>query len=123
MKRQLSAISIATCLAASSGAALAVDPPYQADMERLAHIMGALYHLDNICLKSGQDWRADFGELMDLDEVDDDRRARLTTEFNMGYQDYFRLHVKCTDNAKMLLQRFANEGEDISRNIHTRFAE
>jgi uncharacterized protein (TIGR02301 family) len=102
---------------------IAVDPPYQQDMERLGHIMGALYHLDAICIKSEQDWRNDFAELMDLDEVDEDRRARLSAAFNTGYEDYARLHFRCTPNARAQLQLFIAEGAEITRNIHTRFAE
>ena len=123
MRRIFLAVLIVSGLAFASDAAKAVDPPYQADMERLAHIMGALYHLDHICLQSGQDWRNDFADLMELDEVDDDRRVKLVAAFNQGYSDYSRLHIKCTTNARELLQRFALEGEKISRNIHTRFAE
>lgn len=101
----------------------AVDPPYQADMERLATIMGALYHLDDLCIQSGNNWRDEFAELMDLEEVDDDRRARLTASFNNGYYDFSRLHVRCTFNAQTAMQRFIEEGAAISKNIHTRFAE
>lgn len=101
----------------------AVDPPYQDEMERLGHIMGALYHLDAICVKSEQDWRADFAELMDLDDVNEDRRARLSASFNAGYEDYARLHFRCTPNARAQLQLFVAEGAEIARNIHTRYAE
>jgi len=101
----------------------AVDPPYQADMERLATIMGALYHLDDLCIQSGNNWRDEFAELMDLEEVDNDRRERLTASFNNGYYDFSRLHVRCTFNAQTAMQRFIEEGAAISKNIHTRFAE
>lgn len=104
-------------------AVFAVDPPYQADMERLATIMGALYHLDDLCMQSGNNWRDQFAELMDLEEVDEDRRERLTASFNNGYYDFSRLHVRCTFNAQTMMKRFIEEGAEISKNIHTRFAE
>ena len=101
----------------------AVDPPYQQDMQRFATIMGALYHLDDLCAKSGNNWRNEFAELMELEEVDDDRRSRLTASFNEGYYDFSRLHLRCTPNAQLVLKRFIAEGAAIAKNIHTRFAE
>jgi len=103
--------------------ALAVDPPYQKDLQRFASIMGALYHLDELCLQSGNNWREEFAQLMDLEEVDDDRRSRLTASFNEGYGDFSRLHVRCTPNAKLATKRFIVEGAAIAKSIHTRFAE
>ncbi|MGJ8527033.1 TIGR02301 family protein [Maritalea sp.] len=102
---------------------LAIDPPYQEDMERFASIMGALYHLDDLCVQSGNDWRAEMDELMTLEEVDEDRRARLTGAFNDGYNDFSRFHVQCTQNARLAMERFVDEGANIAKNIHTRFAE
>lgn len=123
MKRVLQ-LAIAVFLSAGiASPVVAVDPPYQDDMERLGHIMGALYHLDAICLKSDQDWRGEFAELMDLDDVNEDRRARLAAAFNGGYEDYARLHFQCTTNARAQLKLFIAEGEQIARSIHTRFAE
>jgi uncharacterized protein (TIGR02301 family) len=103
--------------------AYAVDPPYQKDLERFATIMGALYHLDDLCVGSGNNWRDEFAELMDLEEVNDDRRARLTASFNDGYADFNRLHVRCTPNARLAIERFVVEGAAIAKNIHSRFAE
>ncbi|MCZ4271330.1 TIGR02301 family protein [Maritalea porphyrae] len=101
----------------------AVDPPYQQDLQRFATIMGALYHLDALCLNSGNNWRDEFAELLDLEEVDEDRRARLTAAFNSGYYDFNRMHVRCTPNAQLATKRFIAEGAAIAKNIHTRFAE
>jgi len=115
-------IVIGLCLSTATQS-LAVDPPYQQEMERLANIMGALYHLDELCLNSTIDWRQEFADLMELDEVDEDRQERLTAAFNNGYLDFSRLHVRCTANAETVTRRFVVEGAEITKNIHTRFAE
>lgn len=101
----------------------AIDPAYQPEMERLAEIMGALYHLDDLCLRSGVDWRLQLAELMDLDEVDDDRRERLAGAFNANYADFQQTHSRCTDSATLLTSRFLEEGAKISYDIHIRYAE
>lgn len=103
--------------------ARAIDPAYQPQMERLAEIMGALYHLDDLCLRSGVDWRGQLADLMDLDEVDDDRRARLAGAFNDNYADLQQSHSRCSDSASLLTRRFLDEGAKISYDIHIRYAE
>lgn len=120
----IKSIVVAAILVLTSAlGAQAVDPPYQQDMQRFAIILGALYHLDDLCVGSGNNWRDQFAELLDLEEVDENRRGRLTASFNEGYNDFSRLHVRCTPNARMAMSRFIVEGASIAKNIHTRFAE
>ena len=40
-----------------SGASIAIDPPYQEEMERLSEIMGSLYFLQPLCQPGVVDWR------------------------------------------------------------------
>jgi uncharacterized protein (TIGR02301 family) len=103
--------------------ALAIDPPYQGQMERLAEIMGSLYFLQPLCDSGPQDWRAEMAELIALDEPDEDRRQRLAGAFNLGYTAYSRFHHACTPAARTALTRLLTEAESIARDIHTRFAE
>lgn len=103
--------------------ALAIDPPYQRQMERLSEIMGSLYFLQPLCQAGTEDWRAQMAELIDLDEPDDDRRQRLAGAFNDGYTAFARLHRQCTPSAREALVRFLGEAQRLSREIHTRFAE
>jgi len=102
---------------------LAIDPPYQGQMERLAEIMGSLYFLQPLCDSGPQDWRAEMAELIALDEPDEDRRQRLAGAFNLGYTAYSRFHHACTPAARTALTRLLTEAESIARDIHTRFAE
>ena len=103
--------------------ALAIDPPYQGQMERLAEIMGSLYFLQPLCDPRPDDWRSEMAELIALDEPDEDRRQRLAGAFNLGYTAYSRFHHACTPAARTALTRLLAEAESIARDIHTRFAE
>lgn len=116
----LRAVALSLLLAAP---ALAIDPPYQRQMERLSEIMGSLYYLQPLCRAGTEDWRAQLAELIDLDEPDDDRRQRLAGAFNSGYTAFSRFHRQCTPASREALTRLLAEAQKLAREIHTRFAE
>jgi uncharacterized protein (TIGR02301 family) len=120
MLRVFLAIVVVLAIAAP---ARAIDPPYEAEMERLAGILGSLYFLQPLCQTGTVDWREQMADLIALDEPDDDRRQRLTGSFNDGYQGYARLHRTCTTSAREALTRLLMEAEKLARDIHTRYAE
>lgn len=103
--------------------ALAVDPPYQGPMQRLAEILGSLYFLQPLCGFHEEDWRIHMADLIALDEPDEDRRQRLSGSFNAGYQSYARLYRSCTPSAQLAMTRLLDEAEDVARDIHSRYAE
>ena len=106
------------------GPARAIDPPYQAEMERLSEILGSLYFLSPLCKPSaGTDWRGEMADLIALDEPDDDRKQRLTGAFNAGYEAYARLYRVCTVSAEQAMSRLLVEAEKTARDIHSRYAE
>ena len=114
----------ATLLGLMAVPALAVDPPYQEEMERLSEILGSLYFLGPMCRpETGTDWRQQMAELINLDEPDDDRRQRLAGAFNAGYQAYARLYRVCTTSADEAMTRLLVEAEETARDIHARYAE
>jgi len=106
-----------------TGPAFAIDPPYQDQMQRLTEIMGSLYFLQPLCAFAQEDWRQQASELIDLDNPDDDRRARLIGAFNEGYQAYARLYKSCTSSAREAMARLLTEAEVSARDIHARYAE
>lgn len=115
-------LAFAACLLLA-GPALAIDPPYQQKMERLAEIMGSLYFLQPLCHGGSQDWRAQMAELIALDEPEEDRRQRLAGAFNAGYEAFARFHRTCTPSAEEAFMRLLTEAEAVAREIHARFAE
>lgn len=102
---------------------LAVDPPYQGQMERLSEILGSLYMLTPLCGDATNDWRGQMAELIELDEPDEDRRARLAGAFNAGYEAYARFYRSCTPSAQTAIARLLAEGDTLARDIHQRYAE
>lgn len=123
MLKQLRPILAALLLALGAAPALAIDPPYQKQMERLAEIMGSLYFLQPLCNAGSEDWRNQMSDLITLDEPDEDRRQRLAGAFNSGYTAYSRFHRACTPAAREALTRLLVEAERTARDLHTRFAE
>jgi uncharacterized protein (TIGR02301 family) len=103
--------------------ALAIDPLYEPEMERLSQIMGSLYFLQPLCQPGGQDWRVQMQALINADSPDDDRKQRLAGAFNSGYAAYSRLYRTCTESAREALVRLMVEAEKTARGIHTRYAE
>lgn len=122
-RRLIGLLCLTAMLAFAPQASLAVDPPYQRQMERLAEIMGSLYFLQPLCKTGDEDWRAQTQDLINLDEPDEDRRQRLTGAFNAGYSAYSRLYRVCTSSAKEAFERLLVEAEKTARDIHTRYAE
>lgn len=120
--RPLVALTLAT-IGVAPIPALAVDPPYQAQMERLAEILGSLYFLAPMCQPGGDDWRAEMADLVALDQPDEDRQQRLYGAFNGGYTAYSRLYRSCTPSAKEAMTRLLTEAESTARDIHARYAE
>ena len=102
---------------------LAVDPPYEPQMERLAEVLGSLYFLNPLCKPGSADWRAELSDLVRLDQPDDDRQQRLYGAFNTGYAAYSRLYRNCTPSAQEALSRLLVEAEATARDIHARYAE
>lgn len=122
MRLRQAAIALLFALVAATPA-VAIDPPYQRQMERLAEIMGSLYFLQPLCNAGNEDWRAQMAELIALDDPDEDRRQRLAGAFNSGYTAFARFHRACTPAAREALTRLLVEAERTARDIHTRFAE
>lgn len=116
-------VVIAALSAGFSTPVRAVDPPYQADMERLSEILGSLYFLQPLCQPGLEDWRRQMSDLIALDEPDEDRRQRLAGAFNEGYAAYARLYRVCTVSANAALTRLLVEAEEVARGLHSRYAE
>ena len=123
MRLRVLALALIVLCAALPRPVLAVDPPYEPQMERLAEILGSLYFLNPLCKPGGANWREQLSELVRLDQPDDDRQQRLYGAFNSGFTAYSRLYRACTPSASEALARLLIEAESTARDIHTRYAE
>jgi uncharacterized protein (TIGR02301 family) len=112
------AMSGATARAAEGG-----PPPYQADLQRLAEILGALHYLRGICgANEGQTWRNEMQALIDAEAPPGQRRDQLVASFNRGYRGFQQTYRTCTPAADLAIRRYLDEGARISRDITARFA-
>lgn len=120
--RILVAAVLATVPVPGSGqAARAADSPFENDLMRLSEILGALHYLRNLCGESGQDWRGRMEALLEAENPDEARRARLTASFNRGYRGFETTYATCTGSALAAIARYMKEGEALSRDTATRY--
>lgn len=122
-RRGALALVLSLAMALSAQPARAIDPIYQPQMQRLLFVLGSLYFLQPLCGVNADDWRQHAADLIDADQPEEDRRLRLTGSFNDGYAAYARLHRDCTPSAQRATAQMLGEAENLSREIHTRFAE
>jgi uncharacterized protein (TIGR02301 family) len=97
--------------------------PFDADLQRLAEILGSLHYLRSICgSNEGQKWRNEMTALMDAETPGGERRARMVASFNRGYNDFQRSYRSCTPAATAAINRYLAEGSKISRDLTARYA-
>jgi len=86
-------------LLTANGPAFAQEPaaPYDANLQRLAEILGALHYLRGICgSNEGQKWRNQMQALVDAEAPNGERRTRMVASFNRG----FRIFQQATGSAR-----------------------
>lgn len=115
---------IAALLAASLGAAAparATEAPYDASMARLAEVLGSLHFLRNLCGEKGTQWRDRMEKLLASENPSPEQRSRLVAGFNRGYRTFNASYTTCTPSATAAIDRYMKEGEELSRDIASRF--
>jgi uncharacterized protein (TIGR02301 family) len=98
-------------------------PAYEADLTRLAEILGALHYLRDLCgAREGQTWRNEMQQLLDAEAPSGERRERLTASFNRGYRGFQQTYRACTPAANYAIRRYLEEGSRIARDVTARYA-
>lgn len=98
-------------------------PPYEAQVLRLAEILGALTYLDELCgFKESGDWRAKMQALMEAEAKTTFRKERLAGTFNRSFRGYERSYRACTPNAQAIITRFLTEGGRLAHEVVNRFS-
>ena len=96
--------------------------PFDADLMRLAEILGALHYLRPLCgANEGNKWRDQMSALIDAEAQSGDRRNRMVANFNNGYRNFQRTYRTCTPAANLAVRRYLDEGAKISREITARY--
>ena len=98
-------------------------PPYDEGLLRLAEVLGSVHYLRNLCGEESNQWRERMQRLLAIENPEPLRRSRLIASFNRGYRAFDSVYVSCTPQALEAIQRYMKEGEEISREITSRYAE
>lgn len=103
----------------------AVEPPpapYEKELLRLAEIMGSLALLRPLCsAPDAREWAQRMQVLLEAEGTTPGRRERLAGAYNKGYQAYALTYRVCTPSAQEASARFIREGEQLARNITSRY--
>ncbi len=97
-------------------------PPYEKDLLRLAEILGSLAFLRSLC--GGQDaaeWPARMQALLEAEGTTAGRKERLAGAYNSGYRGFALTYRVCTDSATEATNRYVKEGDQITRNLASRY--
>lgn len=111
--------------ALGSPPALAQDgaAPFDADLQRMSEILGALHYLRGICGNNeGNKWRSEMQALVDAETPSGERRGRMIAAFNRGYNGFQQTYRTCTPAANTAIRRHVEEGARISRDLTARYA-
>jgi uncharacterized protein (TIGR02301 family) len=124
MRRVIFVLASIALLAASAPArAEVVAAPFDASLQRLAEILGALHYLRAVCgANEGQKWRNEMQALVDAEAPHGDRRARMIASFNRGFRGYQQTYRACTPAADLVIRRYLEEGSKIAREVTARYA-
>lgn len=97
-------------------------PPYDAQIQRLAELLGGLSYLRDLCgAGDGAEWRAKMAKLRDADAPAGARRARMTAAFNRGFEGYELTYRACTANARLIVERQLEEAQQVASSVATRY--
>jgi uncharacterized protein (TIGR02301 family) len=124
MRHPLRITAIVSLAAIFAGGARAQEAaPFDADLQRLAEILGTLHYLRGICgANEGARWRNEMQALADAETPSGERRARLIAAFNRGYAGFQQTYRSCTPAATIAIRRSLDEGSKISRDLTARYA-
>ncbi len=105
--------------------AVAALPPYAADLERLAEILGSLQFLSELCDADQTGWREQMEAIIALeggrDDSSEEWEARLTNLFNVGYSSFASVYRSCTTSALTAIAHYRDAGAEIAAGITSRY--
>lgn len=100
------------------------DPPYQARLERLSEILGALHYLHPLCVKKDDPvWRELMLNLLEAVNPTQNARDRMIASFNHAYRGFRENYRNCTPSARLATRRYREEGVKLSRDLTSLFTD
>ncbi len=99
-----------------------VIAPYDGGLVRLSEILGSMHYLRELCGGTeGTLWRDQMQGLIDAEQAEGERLARLVDGFNRGYEGFKAVYRTCTPAATLAVDRYMDEGARIARDIAARY--
>lgn len=96
--------------------------PYDPKLMRLAEVLGSIHYLRALCgTNEGSKWRDVMARMIELEEPQPKRRARLIARFNRGYRAFDASYKTCTASARLAAKRYVEEGAQLAGQINRRF--
>ena len=100
----------------------AIAPPYEAQIERLAELMGTLAYLRRLCGESDAgEWHDKMTGLLEAEAKTSDRKLRLAGSYNQGFSGYQLTHRTCTAASQAVIKRSLGEGERLAHELSMGF--
>jgi len=97
-------------------------PPYEADLLRLAELMGSLAYLRDLCHDGdGAEFRRRIAGLIDADPRPQEEKDQLAGAFNRGFDGYRLTYRTCTSNARATIAAYLTESERLAKAVAARY--
>ncbi len=99
-----------------------VVAPYEADMLRLAELLGALAYLRDLCDGGdGARFRERMAALIEADPRAAEAREQLAGAFNRGVESYRSSYRACTPNARATIDAYLTETARLAHDLGARY--
>jgi uncharacterized protein (TIGR02301 family) len=96
--------------------------PYEADLLRLAELMGALSYLRDLCHEGdGDKFRDQIAKLIEADTRASEAKEQLAGAFNRGFDGYRLTYRLCTSNARATIDSYLDETQRLAKDVATHF--
>lgn len=97
-------------------------PPYEAEVERLAGLIGTLSFMRDLCgAGDGAQWRAKMEELLASEGSTPVQRDRLAGAFNDGLRSYAATYRQCTPAARTVIDRALDSAARLTQDLASRY--
>ncbi|EFL90641.1 putative signal peptide protein [Ahrensia sp. R2A130] len=96
--------------------------PYDPKLMRLSEVLGSIHYLRALCgTNEGSKWRDAMANMVELEEPQPKRKARMIARFNRGYRAFDASYTTCTSSARLASQRYVEEGAQLAGQINRRY--
>jgi uncharacterized protein (TIGR02301 family) len=100
----------------------AAPPPYQAQILRLAELLGVLAYMTDLCnAPDAGTWPTRMGALLGSEGQATGTRDVLAGAYNRGFRGYEATYRSCTPNAQLVISRTLDEAGRLTGTIVSRF--